>query len=162
MVVHQFLAWHVDFNVTLRSFEPQVKGVRNLIDLALASPHPTPPRLLYTSSIGVLNSKKVIQLVIPPITDSAAEYRGASPAKEGPIEPESAVGTGYGESKWVSERLLELASAQTVVNPVIIRVGQICGGPNGSWNENEWLPSLIRSSVHIICLPSSEQVSSIG
>ena len=133
-----------------------------MIDLALASPHSTPPRLLYTSSIGLLNSKEDIQPVLPPIINSAAEYGGARPAKEGPIGPESAVGTGYGESKWVSERLLEVASAQTAVNSVIIRVGQICGGPNGFWNENEWLPSLIRSSVHITCLPFSEQVSSIG
>jgi nucleoside-diphosphate-sugar epimerase len=57
MVIHVLLAWQVDFNVALRSFEPQVKGVRNLIDLALGSPLATPPRLLYTSSIGVLNRK---------------------------------------------------------------------------------------------------------
>jgi thioester reductase-like protein len=62
----------------------------------------------------------------------------------------------------VSERLLEVASANTALNPIVIRVGQICGGPNGFWNEKEWLPSLIRSSVHIRCLPSSEQVISTG
>ncbi|KIM81777.1 hypothetical protein PILCRDRAFT_8450 [Piloderma croceum F 1598] len=137
-IIH--VAWHVDFNVALRSFEPQVKGVRNLIDLALASPQATPPRLLYTSSIGVLN-----------------RYRGPLPVKEGPVGPESAVGTGYSESKWVSERLLELAFANTALNPIVIRVGQICGGPNGFWNEKEWLPSLIRSSIQIKCLPYSDQ-----
>ena len=162
LIVHQFSAWHVNFNIALWSFEPQVKGVHNLIDMALASPHSTPPHLLYTISIGVLNNKKAIQLVLPPIINSAAEYRGARPAKEGPIGPESAVGTGYSKSKWVSERLLEVASAKTAVNSVIIHVGQICGGPNGFWNENEWLPSLIQYSIHITCLPFSEQVSLIG
>ncbi|KIM78762.1 hypothetical protein PILCRDRAFT_10982 [Piloderma croceum F 1598] len=137
-IIH--VAWQVDFNVALRSFEPQVKGVRNLIDLALASPLASPPRLLYTSSTGVLN-----------------QYPGTGPVKEGAVGPESAVGTGYGESKWVSERLLEIASANTALNSCVIRVGQICGGPNGFWNEKEWLPFLIRSSVHIKCLPASEQ-----
>jgi nucleoside-diphosphate-sugar epimerase len=47
-------AWRVDFNLALRSFDLQVKGLRNLIDLALASPHANPPRLLFTSSVAVL------------------------------------------------------------------------------------------------------------
>jgi thioester reductase-like protein len=90
----------------------------------------------------------------------ALEHRTDGPAKEATIGPEVAVGTGYGESKWVSERLLEVAAAESPLEPTIIRVGQICGGPNGFWNEKEWVPSLIRSSVHLNCLPSSEQVSS--
>jgi hypothetical protein len=48
-------AWRVDFNLALQSFEPYVKGLRNLIDLALSSPHANPPRLLFTSSVGVLS-----------------------------------------------------------------------------------------------------------
>lgn len=46
--------WRVDFNLSLQSFESNVKGVRNLVDLALSSPLPSPPRLLFTSSIAVL------------------------------------------------------------------------------------------------------------
>jgi thioester reductase-like protein len=90
----------------------------------------------------------------------AAECKTNGPAKESPIGPEVAVGSGYSESKWVSERLLEIAAAETPLQPTIIRVGQICGGPNGFWNDKEWVPSLIRSSIHLKCLPSSEQVNS--
>lgn len=83
------------------------------------------------------------------------------PALEVPIGPEVAAGSGYSESKWVSERLLEIAAAETLLEPTIIRVGQICGSHNGFWNAKEWLPSLVQSSIHLGCLPSSQQVSNL-
>jgi len=46
------LAWRVDFNLSLSSFEPAIRGVRHIIDLALGSLHPTPPRVMFTSSVG--------------------------------------------------------------------------------------------------------------
>lgn len=48
------LAWPVNFNLGLTSFEPSIKGLRGLVDLALASPRATPPRVIYISSQGVL------------------------------------------------------------------------------------------------------------
>ena len=63
------------------------------------------------------------------------------------------VGSGYGESKWVSEKLLEIAAAQTPLRPVIIRVGQLSGSINGAWNEAEWFPSIARSGPFVRCLP---------
>jgi len=89
----------------------------------------------------------------------AIECQAVGPVKEIPIGPEVAAGSGYSESKWVSEKLLEVAAAETPLKPTITRVGQICGGANGFWNDKEWLPSLIRSSVYLKCLPSGEQVS---
>jgi hypothetical protein len=52
-----FQAWLVNFNLPLQAFEPQVKGLRNLIDFALDSPHSTPPRLLFVCSLIMLLSK---------------------------------------------------------------------------------------------------------
>ena len=46
-------AWTVNFVLSLRSFEADLKGTRSLIDLALSSPYSEPPRLLFISSIGV-------------------------------------------------------------------------------------------------------------
>ncbi|KIM81361.1 hypothetical protein PILCRDRAFT_821447 [Piloderma croceum F 1598] len=138
-IIHN--AWRVDFNLALQSFEPHVKGVRNLIDLALTSPHANPPHLLFMSSVGVFR-----------------QYQTVGPAKESPIEPKVAAGSGYSEAKWVSEKIFEIAADETPLKPTIIRVGQICGGPNGFWNDKEWLPSLIRSSVYMKCLPSIEQL----
>lgn len=71
-----------------------------------------------------------------------------------------AVGSGYGESKWVSERLLEIVASETSLDPIVVRVGQISGGPNGFWNENEWFPSMVRSSITMKVFPEGHQVSS--
>lgn len=50
------IAYRVDFNLTLTSFEPNIKTIRQLIDLSLSSPRPSPARILFISSIGVLRS----------------------------------------------------------------------------------------------------------
>lgn len=47
-------AWRVDFNLSLPSFKPLVRGVRNLINLSLASPFPKPPPVVFVSSVGAL------------------------------------------------------------------------------------------------------------
>lgn len=49
-------AWRVDFNLSLMSFEDAIGGVRTLVDLALSSPRPDPPRIVFTSSVGVFRS----------------------------------------------------------------------------------------------------------
>lgn len=46
--------WRVDFNLGLSSFEPNVAGVRNLINFALKSKLPTPPRFIFISTIAVI------------------------------------------------------------------------------------------------------------
>jgi hypothetical protein len=48
-------AWPVDFTLPLSAFEPAIRGLRRLVDFALESPKSSPPRLLFASSIGVLN-----------------------------------------------------------------------------------------------------------
>lgn len=50
------IAWPVNFNLSLRSFEPSVRGVRHLVDLALASPYPSPAQIVFVSSVGILRS----------------------------------------------------------------------------------------------------------
>lgn len=67
-------------------------------------------------------------------------------------------GSGYSESKWISEKILENAASKTPLRPVIVRVGQLSGGENGAWNESEWFPSIVRSAPHVKCLPSLVEV----
>ena len=61
---------------------------------------------------------------------------------------------GYSQSKWVSERILEIAAEQTPLYPVIVRVGQVSGGVNGSWNPLEWIPGIVQSAALTKSLPS--------
>lgn len=51
---------------------------------------------------------------------------------------------GYGESKYVAERLLEIAAGEFGVSAAICRVGQLAGPvkKGGMWSKQEWLPSV--------------------
>ncbi|KAG8930870.1 hypothetical protein FRC02_003563 [Tulasnella sp. 418] len=134
-IIHN--AWRVDFNVSLASFEPGIKGVRTLIDMALASPRSDPPRIIFTSSVATLRN-----------------YQGTTAAPEAPIEdPALPAGAGYGESKWTAERILQIAGQKTGLRPIVVRVGQLSGGANGTWNAQEWMPSIVKSAQYVKCLP---------
>ncbi|KIJ28552.1 hypothetical protein M422DRAFT_270153, partial [Sphaerobolus stellatus SS14] len=110
---------------------PNVKSVRNLLAFSLTSPRPQPPKFIYTSSIGVFNNTSEVH----------------EPLLEEHVSAEISAGNGYGESKWVSEQILLNVSESTPVKTLVVRLGQLSGGLNGSWNIKEWLPSMIQSST---------------
>lgn len=72
--------------------------------------------------------------------------------------PEISVGTGYSESKWVSERILDKAGEVTALKPTVVRLGQVAGDVNGVWNETEWFPSIVKSAASLKCLPNLDGV----
>lgn len=85
LIIHN--AWKLDFNISLLSFESHIKSARNLIDLALAS-H-LDPRVFFMSSIGVVEG-----------------WKERGPVPEEPIDdPRISVGGGYGEGKYVVEKV---------------------------------------------------------
>ena len=43
--------------MAIPSFEPDIQGARNLVDLALGSPYVTPPSVIFVSSLGVFGSE---------------------------------------------------------------------------------------------------------
>lgn len=144
----------MDFNLSLPSFETSVAGVRALVDFALSSPQPTPPHLQFTSSIGVFRSKAPSSDSYPNLTPVSLDLSSREPVKEVPMEnPDVPLGQGYGESKWVAEMILHAAARATSLKPMVVRVGQISGGINGSWNTSDWVPAIIKSSVALGCLP---------
>ena len=49
-----FTAWQVNFNLSLSSFEPDLRRLRNLIDLSFHSPYTIPPKVMFVSSISVV------------------------------------------------------------------------------------------------------------
>ncbi|KAJ3539483.1 hypothetical protein NM688_g6353 [Phlebia brevispora] len=140
-IIHN--AWKVDFNQSAKSYEKQLSGLRNLVDMALSSPHLRSPRLLFTSSVGVFRNPE------------AAGYSG--PVSEKPIHgPEVALGMGYAEAKWAAERILEEVRKTTGLSTVVVRIGQLCGAQNGYWNEREWFPTVVQSAQYLRCLPNVE------
>jgi thioester reductase-like protein len=152
--------WRVDLNMGLAAFEDDIKGVRNLIDLTLSSYLSSPPHFLFPSSPAVvhsayypLRSPTFNPLFIP------TDYPGAEPVPEVAAEVQMALGTGYGESKWICEEILAISRAETTLQPVIVRIGQVSGGVNGYWKPSEWIPSIIQSVTLTGCLPSLDRVS---
>ena len=117
-------------------------GLRSLIDFSLESPFDSPPTIVYTSSIGVFQNLSIS-------TPSQPEKL---------ISATVSVSNGYNESKWVSEQVLSAASASTPLKTVIVRVGQVSGGPNGFWDTKQWLPAIAQSSKYIGCFPDTGKV----
>ncbi|KAH9475908.1 putative NRPS-like protein biosynthetic cluster [Psilocybe cubensis] len=140
IIIHN--AWKVDFNQSLSSFEPNVQGTRNLIDLARASRLGSSVKFLFTSSVSTayLWHKSYGAYPEEVVTDSRYAF-----------------GIGYGESKYVAERIL----ARSGLQATSFRIGQITGGtPNGAWAVTDWVPILVKSSIALGALPSAIGVAS--
>ncbi|TIC21279.1 acetyl-CoA synthetase-like protein [Wallemia mellicola] len=139
VIIHN--AWRVDFNVALQSFEPDIKGVVNLTNLAITSKHGA--AVLFTSSIGSVSRWPVgRETVEEPLTDARM-----------------AVGMGYGESKFVGERILSYASSKIGLPTTVLRIGQLCGDREvGYWTSSNWVPAIIKSGVSLHCLPTGDDI----
>lgn len=130
--------WPVNFNMPVESFEPHIRGVRNLADFSRKAAKRVP--VVFISTIATVNG-----------------WRKREPVPEASLHDLEIAAGGYGRSKLVSSLILEKASQISGVPTEIIRVGQI-GGPSsekGYWNRQEWLPSIIASSVYLGQLPES-------
>jgi nucleoside-diphosphate-sugar epimerase len=134
LIIHN--AWRLDFNLTISSFEDSVRASRNLIDLGLDSPRKKNLRFLFTSSVGSAQG-----------WDNA---KGPFP-EEVQLDPAVAVGAGYGEGKYATERII----VQSGLHVTSLRIGQIAGGHGGSWSTTDWFPIIVKSSIALGALPEA-------
>ena len=137
LIIHA--AWPVDFNLTLASFSSSLTSVSSLASLTASARHR--PSIIFISSIAsVLNHPQ-------------------SPIPEAIVSSPSAQDrTGYGESKYIAEQLLDYGARQYDMRVTILRLGQIAGPAlnlKGEWTSREWLPSLVLSSGYLRKLPVS-------
>ncbi|KAL4890135.1 hypothetical protein BDV59DRAFT_195244 [Aspergillus ambiguus] len=141
MIIHN--AWPVNFIQPLPFFESSLDGVLNLIHLASAAPHR--PSVIFLSSIAAVLD-----------THRTKEPLFSIPEAFIP-DTLCATSSGYGESKYIGEALLDYAVRCLHVNAASCRIGQVAGTTEApySWNRMEWFPSLIISSKHLGVLPSS-------
>lgn len=136
-IIHN--AWPVNFNMSLSTFEPHLTGVVNLLKLAALTSHTT--SFLFISSIS-----SVLASTVSPIPETII------------TDPLAALPMGYGESKYLAERILDHASSTLAsLNISIARVGQVAGPAYspGFWNKWEWFPSLVTSSLYLGIVPDS-------
>ncbi|KAJ7636836.1 putative aminoadipate reductase [Roridomyces roridus] len=130
VIIHN--AWMLDFNKRLSSFESHVKGTRHLIRLASSAS----ARFLFTSSVASAQGWD--------------RTRGPFP-EELQLDADVAVGNGYGESKYVSERIL----AASGLHATSFRIGQISGSTeSGAWSTTDWVPAIVKSSLALGAFPS--------
>ncbi|TCD66635.1 putative NRPS-like protein biosynthetic cluster [Steccherinum ochraceum] len=146
-------AWKLDFNLSVTSFESHIAGARNVIDFCARCD--VRVKLIFSSTIGAM--------------------QGWDPAK-GPVpeevfpDPSVAVGNGYGESKYVVERvrfpaLLAFQLSDNLFQLLVdvrakdadtlcVRIGQLCGSTTaGTWNPTDWVPIIVKSSISLGYLP---------
>lgn len=142
LVIHN--AWQVNFNLPLESFSAHVASVRRLVDFSSHSR--LGARIFFVSSISSVANY------------SAAARDGIEAVPEQIIEDWRVVDDGgYGQSKLISERVLDAAAKHAGVPTAVCRVGQIAGPTTaaGLWPKQEWFPSLVASSKHLGKLPAS-------
>jgi thioester reductase-like protein len=137
-VVHA--AWPVNFHLAPAAFAPHVAGARALLDLAAGARKRAP--LVFVSSRGAVERSPAV-----PVPEGPARLGVAAPLG------------GYALAKAAASRVLDVVGAAAGVPCATVRVGQIAGPRAGgregaaAWKEEEFLPSLVRSSVYLGVLP---------
>ncbi|PNP45742.1 hypothetical protein THARTR1_10900 [Trichoderma harzianum] len=135
-IIHN--AWPVNFNISVNSFKPYILGVRQLVEFSNKAAKKVP--IVFISSIGTVNG-----------------WTKSEPIPEHRLDDLTLPKMGYGQSKFAASSILDAAVEQSGVPAAVIRVGQIAGArtKEGTWNPQEFIPSLIASSVHMGMLPAS-------
>jgi thioester reductase-like protein len=117
-------AWKVNFVHILSFFDTQILDVRNFLDFGFASNHGAP--LLFMSSISAVSVWKF--------------QHPEQALPERIMYESSAPGTlGYGESEYVSQRLLDVFSCSSGITSAVLRTDQVAGllTVKGFWPKRE-------------------------
>ena len=132
------LAWPVNFSIHLQSFEPHLAGLRTLLTLSLDVYRSEPAHLFFASSISTAENTPTPALIA-----------------DAPVDDfNHALNMGYAQSKLVGEHIV-LNAARSGARSYVLRIGQIVGDlQSGFWNDNEYIPSMIRSALSMKALPA--------
>lgn len=134
-IIHN--AWPVNFNMAVQSFESQICGVHQLVGLLQKTA--VKASITFISSVG-----------------TADQWSKSTPVPEANLTDFELAAMGYGQSKQVSSMILDDA-AKLGLPASVVRLGQVAGPTTtqGVWNRQEWLPTIVESSVKLGILPDS-------
>jgi thioester reductase-like protein len=137
-VIHN--AWQVDFNLSVESFLSHLLALRRFIDFSSHSAFGA--HIFFISSISAIGGLRTDKSV--PETVFGDDWNVPEPM-------------GYGQSKYIAERLLHSAATEAGIPTTICRVGQVAGPTtaSGIWTEREWLPSLVKSCKVLGKIPTA-------
>lgn len=137
----------MDFKLRLESLEPQIKVVRDLIELARLAHRRRPflrPRFVLASSIAAVSCY--------PETPGSGAVVPEIPMKD----PAVTLPIGYAQAKWCCEKVVESAQ-HTIPHELefmIIRIGQLSGSQaTGFWSQKEHLPALFKACQETGAVP---------
>lgn len=146
-IVHN--AWPMNAKQPFSAFTPQFRTLRNLINFAaLISAHRSSNFVVgfqFISSIATVGHYPL--------------HEGSSAVPEQRITIEHVLPNGYGDAKYVCERMIDATLHQhhPRFKVMIVRLGQVAGSStSGYWNETEHLPFLLKSSQTLRALPRFE------
>ncbi|KAL8777966.1 MAG: hypothetical protein Q9213_007632 [Squamulea squamosa] len=132
------VAWPVNFQLPLQSFEPHIAGLHNLLQLSLSSPYTPPAKFLFCSSVSTALGAPLRTLIPETIIEDL----------------DQALDMGYGQSKLVGEHIVAAAVETAGAEASILRIGQVVGDTKlGMWNDREAFPSIVRSELTMGVLP---------
>lgn len=145
-VVHS--AWPMSGTRPVAAFEPQLQAMRHLLDLARDAATARGGRgpavaFQLVSSIGVVG------------------HSGEGRVGEGRLPLAAALPSGYGEAKWVCERMLDatLHAFPGLFRAMAVRPGQIAGSSaSGAWNPAEHFAFLVKSAQALRAWPDLDGV----
>ncbi|TGJ79401.1 hypothetical protein E0Z10_g9371 [Xylaria hypoxylon] len=145
-IIHN--AYPVNFLMPVQSFEPQIQSLLNL--LKLAQDGIRDPAVLFVSSIAAALPASGSHVIV-------------KEAVLGIEEAGSLMQQGYGQSKFVCEKLMEKYVSSSGGKGAILRVGQVAGPLQGTgiWNVWEWAPSMFLSSKYLGVAPESIGVATM-
>lgn len=138
-IIHN--AWPMSVTRPLKAFEPQVKVMRNLLDLAREMAIIATPRRIgfqFVSSIAVVG------------------FSAEPHVLEQPMPMAAVLPSGYNEGKWVCERMLTetLHRHPRLFHAAVVRPGQISGSTTtGFWNPVEHFAFMVKSAQALQAWP---------
>lgn len=142
------IAWPVNFKLGVGSFEPHVGGMVHLLNLAMASPRRNKPSYFMASSVSSVMGK-------PTLDDEGKVVEAFPTSTDSPI-------MGYGQSKWVTEKIAE-AAGPLGARATVFRIGQLAANSsrgNYLWNPTEAYPLMFRSANVVGALPDLNETPS--
>lgn len=139
-IIH--MAWNVDFNLTLQSFErDHLQSLKYILNFSIASPRK--PRVVFASSTAYAISwalKTRTEVIPEQILPNASDVTC----------------NGYGLSKQVAEQLLNIANTVHKVPISILRMGQVAS-PGRQYLSHkrsfDWVHALVVTSKHLRLIP---------
>lgn len=120
VIIHN--AWQFDFNLAIESFEPEIHGLRNLLDVGFYSRNKA--LVIFTSSIAT--AMWLMEQCPQGLVSEAIIHDFDAPEK-----------LGYTESKFVSEHVPNTFTRSPGLTNAIFRTGQIAGHVPGKGVRNK-------------------------